>query len=429
MREDRIKEEYRDEEKASLVMGLKEKLNWYTMRASDEEYDEKAVESILYLLDQLEPLDKNEMPAADEAWGRFQELLRERGEERPVSKEAFGTEEFGDLEPPRVWKKTGRFGLRAALEKADMGREPEGRVVLEVSKFGDGLRKQELEEARERLELGKAPEKAEFGSSLEKSEGRDGVGKSEDERYTRNGKTAKRSFLRLQEKRTGGVLHYKYVAAAVLLLLVMSVAGVIGNVSVGASPDTGFFHWLRRDNTGTQMLTSPENLDSNADMQGVHIYKNSEDVPSWAQEWLEIDGEFEMPEGYVWKHFEVEEPRNFRKIVSFYYDQNNKREMFFGMMVYLDEISFNTEWLATYSFLDIYEIGEKQMNIYSKTEESGKQYYLVYFFENNSQYFIQGQESLDELKGLAEQYLLWVKNNLEKNEIICNKMLSQAIYK
>ena len=131
----------------------------------------------------------------------------------------------------------------------------------------------------------------------------------------------------------------------------------------------------------------------------------------------------------MWKHFEVEEPRNFRKIVSFYYDQNNKREMFFGMMVYLDEISFNTEWLATYSFLDIYEIGEKQMNIYSKTEESGKQYYLVYFFENNSQYFIQGQESLDELKGLAEQYLLWVKNNLEKNEIICNKMLSQAIYK
>ena len=79
MREDRIKEEYRDEEKASLVMGLKEKLNWYTMRASDEEYDEKAVESILYLLDQLEPLDKNEMPAADEAWGRFQDLLRERG--------------------------------------------------------------------------------------------------------------------------------------------------------------------------------------------------------------------------------------------------------------------------------------------------------------------------------------------------------------
>lgn len=429
MREDRIKEEYRDEEKASLVMGLKEKLNWYTMRASDEEYDEKAVESILYLLDQLEPLDKNEMPAADEAWGRFQDLLRERGEERPVSKEAFGTEEFGDLEPPRVWKKTGRFGLRAALEKADMGREPEGRVVLEVSKFRDGQRKQELEEARERLELGKAPEKAEFGSSLEKSEGRDSVGKSEGERHTRNGKTAKRSFLRLQEKRTGGVLHYKYVAAAVLLLLVMSVAGVIGNVSVGASPDTGFFHWLRRDNTGTQMLTSPENLDSNADMQGVHIYKNSEDVPSWAQEWLEIDGEFEMPEGYVWECFEVEEPRNFHKITSYYMNQSIDKEMLLGMVMYRGEISLNTEWLVDYSYVDNFEIENKEMNIYSKMDEIGKLHYLIYFYENNCQYFMQGQDNLDELKGLVEQYLLFVKNNLEKNEIFCNKMLSQAIYK
>ncbi len=384
MREDRIKEEYRDEEKASLVMGLKEKLNWYTMRASDEEYDEKAVESILYLLDQLEPLDKNEMPAADEAWGRFQNLLRERGEERPVAKEAFGTEEFGDLEPPRVWKKTGRFGLQATMEKEHMGREPEGR---------------------------------------------DGVGKSEGERHTRNGKTAKRSFLRLQEKRTGGVLHYKYVAAAVLLLLVMSVAGVIGNVSVGASPDTGFFHWLRRDNTGTQMLTSPENLDSNADMQGVHIYKNSEDVPSWAQEWLEIDGEFEMPEGYVWECFEVEEPRNFHKITSYYMNQSIDKEMLLGMVMYRGEISLNTEWLVDYSYVDNFEIENKEMNIYSKMDEIGKLHYLIYFYENNCQYFMQGQDNLDELKGLVEQYLLFVKNNLEKNEIFCNKMLSQAIYK
>ena len=59
----------------------------------------------------------------------------------------------------------------------------------------------------------------------------------------------------------------------------------------------------------------------------------------------------------------------------------------------------------------------------------GINYYLIYFFEGNCQYFMQGQDNLDELKSLMEQYWFYVKNNLEENEIICNKMLSQAIYK
>ena len=41
----------KDKKRNSLESKLREELEWYTMYASDEEYDWKAVESILYLLD------------------------------------------------------------------------------------------------------------------------------------------------------------------------------------------------------------------------------------------------------------------------------------------------------------------------------------------------------------------------------------------
>ena len=47
------------------VSGLGEKLKWYMLYASDEEYDEKAVESIMYLLDKWEPLEEGAVPPVD----------------------------------------------------------------------------------------------------------------------------------------------------------------------------------------------------------------------------------------------------------------------------------------------------------------------------------------------------------------------------
>ena len=53
------------------VNGLGEKLKWYMLYASDEEYDEKAVESIMYLLDKWEPLEEGAVPPVEESWKRF----------------------------------------------------------------------------------------------------------------------------------------------------------------------------------------------------------------------------------------------------------------------------------------------------------------------------------------------------------------------
>ena len=60
----------KDIKRNSLKSKLKEELEWYTY-ASDEEYDEKAVESILYLLDRWEPLEEGTVPPVEESWKRF----------------------------------------------------------------------------------------------------------------------------------------------------------------------------------------------------------------------------------------------------------------------------------------------------------------------------------------------------------------------
>lgn len=62
----------------SLKKKLRKKLNWYTMYASGEEYDEKAVESILYLLDTLDPLDEADIPDENMEWEKFQKLAGQK---------------------------------------------------------------------------------------------------------------------------------------------------------------------------------------------------------------------------------------------------------------------------------------------------------------------------------------------------------------
>ncbi|MCI8801354.1 MAG: hypothetical protein HFH88_16335, partial [Lachnospiraceae bacterium] len=74
----------KDKDRDLLVRELKEKLDWYTLFASEEEYDAGAVESILYLLDRLEPIEENDIPRKSEAWERFQELACRQEELLPV---------------------------------------------------------------------------------------------------------------------------------------------------------------------------------------------------------------------------------------------------------------------------------------------------------------------------------------------------------
>ena len=79
-------------------------------------------------------------------------------------------------------------------------------------------------------------------------------------------------------KIAGFMLRYK--AAAAVLLMVTAVA-VGGSLQAGAVKNDGFFFWLKRDETGTEMITSPEMLGGETNVTNNVIYLIREDMPEW----------------------------------------------------------------------------------------------------------------------------------------------------
>lgn len=347
-----------------LKRELKEKLDWYTLYASEEEYDEKAVESILYLLDNVDPLEEDCIPSSEEAWERFcrmqgnaKELLPLDGEEAVSLK---NTTAPGKIET----FVSGKTGAYAPGEESTLVSMAAGGAMAD--KAGD-------------LEPDKNMACSnETNSVLRKSKGR---------------------IIKF-------VLHYKAAAAMLFLMIVIAVGG---SIQAGAMKNNGFFFWLNRDETGTEMITSPEGLDNETSIANNAIYSDREDMPGWTQEWLEIEAEFEMPEKYEWQYYEIKEFEFIRNIIGYYMDINLEQEVQIGVYIYAENIFYNRDGFANFNYVDSYELDKKEMDIYNKTEETGEIFYAICFYEGNRKYYVSMQDNLDELKSLAEQYWNCVK--------------------
>lgn len=335
------------EDKDLLIKELKEKLDWYTLEASDEEYDEKAVESILYLLDRADPIEEK-IPRQEEAWERFKERVS-GGEEEflPLAETGEPGETGTEASGPKIYR----------FRKASMG---EKRAVETVGGSGGGT----------------------GGGAFTKALPRKSI------------------VLRIGQF----AMRHKFIAAAFLVVVILGASGAARTIATG---DPGFFYWLKQDDSGVTMMTSPEGMDAVSD-SNVQIYRNKEEMPEWAGDWLEIEEKFEMPEGYEWQYYNVIEFQYKRCIDSSYC--NEKKEISLGAWLYQDEVSYHEEGFADYNYVDSYEIAEQQMKVYCKEEESGKIYYIVSFYVENGQFYIRGQDNLEELKVLTEEYLACVKN-------------------
>lgn len=344
----------KDRKGNSMESKLREELEWYTLYASDEEYDEKAVESILYLLDRWEPLEEGTIPPVEESWKRFL-AIADRKELLPV--------EDADVV------------LNAARKRENAVQEAEQGEAAAVGQ-------EDLAEAHRVLNMRNA--------------------ETESDSVAGAGKTVGRGKIR---KLVQFASRHKVIAAAVLVLLVLMVSNT---VHVVAYPEAGFFFWMKRDDSGIKMITSPQGLDETTN-KNINIYYNKEDVPEWAQVWFPIEAEIKMPENYKWSYFEVNELDNRKGIAGYYWNDDEKKEIVLGEWVYIDEIVYGKEEFVGYNHVLSYEVSQKQMDVYRR-EEAEEVFYIVCFYHENSQYYIRGQDNLIELQVLIEEYLHCVNN-------------------
>ena len=158
-------------------------------------------------------------------------------------------------------------------------------------------------------------------------------------------------------------------------------------------------------------MTSPEGLDRATEKEE-YRYFDRDELPEWAQGWLQIADAFEVPENYEWMYYEASELKNMQFIASNYLDQETDRMIALGEWRYFDKVSYNRDGYADYNYVNSFGSEQELMDVYSKTDEVGEVFYVICFYQGNSKYFLRGQEDLEDLKVLAEQY----RNCIEKNK-------------
>lgn len=442
----------------SLKRRLKKELNWYTLYASKEEYDEKAVKSILYLLDTWDPLDEEDMPDVDEEWEKFQKIA-ERRELLPLPEVvpapgAGSMREAAQTLDPASLPEAGRL-LTAGVLSEDMpeldrtvmrearlmpagvqeaGDRPEldRAVMRENGPVPAGVRQVESMPASDNAPLSECTSAAgrnarltenlvavkDFGRAgdlvqEEKSvSGKNGMADTEKHGDTipselpegseKSGKTAAAKRNRV----VAFAMRHKAVVAAALVLMIFAVGNSIHAV---ANPDTGFFFWLERDDSGVEMMTTPEKITDMKNIKGKVVY-SSEEVPEWGQEWLQIEDAVEVPQDYQWRYFEVNDLLNRKILSSCYFNENLGKSLVLGVLFYLDKLTYSLEGFGGYTYIESYEgVHNQELDIYSR-EETGKTFYIISFYEGNCKYFIRGEENLEDLKDLTEMYWECLKN-------------------
>ncbi len=89
----------------SLIQEIQKRLDWYTMEASDEEFDADEVQNLLKLLDSLTPEEEKDRLSSDEVVDNFWKYCAEREEEERILAEAYEPEKKKDRKVQRYFQR------------------------------------------------------------------------------------------------------------------------------------------------------------------------------------------------------------------------------------------------------------------------------------------------------------------------------------
>ena len=192
------------------------------------------------------------------------------------------------------------------------------------------------------------------------------------------------------------------VAAACIVLLIIT--GSTRDL-VNAGEDSGFFHWLKKDKEGILAVTSPEKVGLDAEEKYENVYSNIEDVPEKYQQYLLEKENFAILEDFVFQNVECVEIGSVHRVREIFISNNGDREIRIGILIYEDETMIAGDKFVNYEFLYTINNGEKELDVYKKVEEGGAIKYLVSFYEGNKKCFVSGNENVEFLESILEEYV------------------------
>lgn len=99
----------------SMIQEIQKRLDWYTMEASDEEFDADEVQNLLKLLDSLTPEEEKDRLSSDEVVDNFWKYCAEREEEERILAEADETEKKKEHKVLHYFQKHRAVAVAAAV--------------------------------------------------------------------------------------------------------------------------------------------------------------------------------------------------------------------------------------------------------------------------------------------------------------------------
>lgn len=103
------------QDKESLIQEIQKRLDWYTMEASDEEFDADEVQSLLKLLNSLTPEEEKDRLSSDEVVDNFWKYCAEREEEERILAEADALEKKKEHKVLHYFQKHRAVAVAAAV--------------------------------------------------------------------------------------------------------------------------------------------------------------------------------------------------------------------------------------------------------------------------------------------------------------------------
>lgn len=103
------------QDKESLIQEIQKRLDWYTMEASDEEFDADEVQSLLKLLDSLTPEEEKDRLSSDVVVDNFWKYCAEREEEERILAEADAPEKKKEHKVLHYFQKHRAVAVAAAV--------------------------------------------------------------------------------------------------------------------------------------------------------------------------------------------------------------------------------------------------------------------------------------------------------------------------
>lgn len=199
------------------------------------------------------------------------------------------------------------------------------------------------------------------------------------------------------------VKNHKLVSAAAAIMLVVLVAGgTMG--AVDANKGNGFFYWLQRDDEGMTMLTSPESMDEEKDIEWENIYNTWDEVPEEFQQYAVNKDDLGELQDYELKVVAVIKANTYYRVKQWLVDNTGEKNIYIGALIYEDSVRLAREIHLSQEVQAIEGEGEIEERMLLRENVPGMKEGRVIFYVNNVKYFVDGDIDIESLVQLAEEY-------------------------